>query len=177
MNGFLRPEALAAIWRWREALFGLVVIVLGFALTDVRGSVFLFWLGIIVMIIGGLVVIAGLQRGRFRKAQDGPGVVQIDEARVSYFGPLDGGIADIDELSSLKLDHRSHPSVWILSQPGQPPLHIPVTASGAEALFDAFMRLPGINVPTMLRKLDSPTGRQEIIWTRRKAPPTRPSLN
>ncbi|WP_199559098.1 hypothetical protein [Nioella nitratireducens] len=177
MSGFLRPEALAAIRRWRESLFGLAVIVLGYALTDVRGSVFLFWLGVAIMVIGGLVVVAGLQRGRFRKAQDGPGVVQIDEARVTYFGPLDGGVADIDELTSLMLDHRSHPAVWILTQPGQPPLHIPVTASGAEALFDAFMRLPGINVPAMLRKLETPTEMKEVIWARRKAVPARPSLN
>ena len=46
----------------------------------------------------------------------------------------------------------------MLVQPGQPPLQIPLTATGAEALFDAFATLPGIRTERMLREMRA-TGR------------------
>ena len=98
-------------------------------------------------------------------------MVQIVEGRVAYFGPLTGGAVDMADLSRLSLDRRMHPAHWILAQPGHDPLHIPVTAKGADQLFDAFTSLPGLRTEYMLRELGSDTSREVVIWQRRQIAP------
>ena len=96
----------------------------------------------------------------------GPGVVQVDEGQISYFGPLDGGAIALSELERLTLDHTSKPAHWVLDMPGQPQLHIPVTATGADALFDAFSALPGLRTERMLSEMRHSGAHQVVIWER-----------
>ena len=103
--------------------------------------------------VGALLIIAGIQRGRFRTGSGGPGVVQIVEGRIAYFGPLTGGTAELGQLSRLVLDPSGKPPHWLLHQPGQLPLAIPLTAEGADALFDAFATLPGLQTERMLAEM------------------------
>ncbi|WP_127114760.1 hypothetical protein [Shimia sediminis] len=161
---FIRPEAQAALWRWREVLAGLPVLALG--LFWATGYGLLQWIGFAVGLVGVALVLAGVQRARFRSAQGGPGVVQVDERQITYFGPLDGGAVAIDELSGVSLDARSTPPVWVLRQPGQPELHIPVNAEGTDALFDAFAALPGIRTEHMLAQLAKKPDHPVVIWSK-----------
>jgi hypothetical protein len=162
--GLIRPEVWAQVSRWREALIGIGVGILG-----------LFWaltgLGVLSVIGWGLcllapvLVVAGLLRGRFRTGDGGPGVVSVSEGQVSYFGPLDGGAVALSEVSRLSLDTQSHPSHWVIEQPGQPPLHVPLTANGADALFDSFVALPGFRTDQMLAEMHRKTApRTVVIW-------------
>ena len=130
---FVRPEARAAIWRWREALIAGGVLLLGSYWAFGTGAL-LHWLGYFVMAVGGVLLVTGLQRGRFRGNWGGPGVVHVDEGAVAYFGPLTGGVVALREMTALKLDPTGTPPHWVLSQRGQADLHIPLTAEGAEAL-------------------------------------------
>lgn len=168
---FIRPEAKAAIRRWREVLIGGAVVLLGLSwAVGPRGL--LGWVGW-GLIIGGLVfVVVGLQRGRFRKGGGGPGVVSVDEGRITYFGPLSGGSVAASELERLALDPTAKPAHWVLQQPGQPDLFIPVNAEGAEALFDAFSTLPGLRTERMLAELNGHPVHPVVIWERR---PMRPA--
>lgn len=169
---FIRPEARAVIWRWREVITASLVLVLGTYWTFGLGGV-LHWLGFVVLGIGAISMLAALQRVRFYGDRGGAGVVAVDEGQVSYFGPLAGGVIALREMTKLELDPTMEPAHWVLTQIGQQRLYIPVNAEGADALFDAFSTLPGIKTEGMLAALH--TGAQSgdfhavVIW--QKKPP------
>jgi len=167
---FFRPEARAALWRWRETLVGSGVGLWG--LWWIMGPGRLLTIPGAACVVAGLALIwLGVQRARFRGSGDGPGVVQVDEGQINYFGPLTGGAVALHELERLSLDASGHPAHWRLDQPGQPALLIPVDAAGSDALFDAFAALPGIRTERMLAELQSAHPQAVVIWERR---PLRP---
>ncbi len=160
---FLRPEAMAAVFRWREVLIALVLALIGLNWA-LRSFGMLSWLGWAILAIAIALLIAGLQRLRFRRGQGGPGVVQVDERQITYFGPLSGGVVALSELRELQLDPTCTPPVWRLIQPGQDALDIPVNAEGSDALFDAFAVLPGIRTENMLAQLRADADHPVVIW-------------
>lgn len=162
---FIRPEARAAIWRWREVLAGAGIAALGLYWVVGPGAL-LGWVGGALMLAGVALALVGAQRGRFRGTGGGRGVVQVDEGQITYFGPLSGGMVAARELERLVLDPSARPAHWVLGQPGQPPLHIPVDAEGAEALFDVFSALPGLKTERMLAQLHGGTEHPVVIWER-----------
>ena len=159
----IRPEAQAAIWRWREALFGLSLLLLALWWGLTAFGV-LRWVAAALMLAGGLLAVAGLQRGRFRLGNAGAGVVQVVEGQLAYFGPQAGGAVALSELAMVLLDNRHRPSRWVLCQPGVDDLEIPVNATGGEALFDAFAALPEFQVDVMLQQLRHPSDDTVLIW-------------
>ncbi len=162
---FFRPEARAALWRWREIVAGMACAALGLWL--VLGPGFLAAIpGYAFLAGGGILGWLGYQRGRFRTADGGAGAVQVDEGQVTYFGPLTGGSVDLRELDSLTLDGGLFPAHWRLTQNGHPPLLIPVNAAGADALFDAFATLPGLKTERMLATLRADRHQAVVIWSR-----------
>lgn len=162
---FVRPEARAALWRAREVLSGAGIALLGLYWQLGPGGL-LGWASWILMLAGAALVVVGLRRMRFRQAGLGPGVVQVDEGQIAYFGPLTGGAAAASEISRLIYDPTLRPAHWVIEQPGNRPLHIPVNADGAEALFDAFSALPGLRTSRLLQVLNGPTPMPEVIWER-----------
>lgn len=170
MADFLRPEARAALWRWREALTGAGVIAFGFW-WGVGAASLVQWIGWAVVVLGVALALAGIQRARFRTGAGGPGIVQVDERRLSYFGPLTGGIIDMDDLIRLELDPQALPAPhWILSGQGGQRIAIPINANGADALFDLFASLPGIRTAQMLAAMEHAPKARITIWDR---PPAR----
>lgn len=163
---FFRPEARAAIWRWRELLTGIAIALLGLAWVLGPGGL-LGWVGGLLVIAGLTLAFVGVQRARFRTGSGGPGVVQVDEGQIAYFGPLTGGAVAVADLTRISLDHRAKPAHWVLEQPGDPPLFIPVTAAGTDALFDVFATLPGLRTEAMLSALSAPGDHPVVIWQSR----------
>lgn len=168
---FIRPEARATLWRWRELIAAVLVLLIGFkwafwsyGFTAMTGWA-LIGVGVVLALVGG-------QRLRFRLGAGGLGVVQVDEGQIAYFGPLTGGAVAQSELVRLKLDHTARPPHWVLEQPGQAPLAIPVNATGNEALFDVFAALPGLRTERMLAELRRKGDHQVVIWER---VPSRPA--
>lgn len=162
---FIRPEARATLWRWREVLAGSVMAAIG-ALWAMSSFGVLFWLACGLAGLGGILVVLGVQRTRFRGAGGGAGVVQVDERQVTYYGPLSGGAVALSELGVLSLDGRATPAHWQLVPEGGGTLQIPVDAEGADALFDAFSTLPGLRTARLLGALDKPRGVHTVIWRR-----------
>ena len=162
---FFRPEAKAALWRWREMIVAAAIAILGLwwivgpgRLLAVPGWAFL---------VGGIALgLVGFQRGRFRGAGDGPGAVQVDEGQIAYFGPLTGGVVALASLERLSLDATSSPAHWRLDAPDQAAVLIPVNAAGSDALFDAFSKLPGLRTERMLSELRSRRRHAVVIWER-----------
>ena len=166
MADFFRPEARAFLWRWREVLTAGAVAIFGlwWALNAAGMNV---WLGYLIVAVGLAWGAAAVQRARFAGDGDGPGVVQVRERRLAYFGPLDGGIMDVDDLTQLTLDPTSHPDPsWILSGVGGQRIAIPINAAGADDLFDVFAGLPGIRTADVLDVLERTPDAQVIIWSR-----------
>ena len=61
------------------------------------------------------------------------------------------------------------PPHWLISQPGQPDLAIPLSARGADDLFDAFATLPGIRTERMLALMRRPGDHPVVIWQKHTA--------
>ena len=166
MADFFRPEAKAIIWRLRDVWGALAVLALGLWWSWTAFG-FVQWLGYAIAVLGIVLLVAGIQRGRFRQGSDGPGVVQITERRLAYFGPLDGGVMDINDLSRLSFDPTGHPApYWVLTGPEARDLSIPTTATGAEALFDVFATLPDLKTEKLLGVLSDPPDHRVVIWSR-----------
>lgn len=159
----IRPGAAAILMRWREALAGLGIGALGlnWALGD---GVVLVWVGWAVAALGAATLYGGVQRGRLRTDGQGPGAVRVVEGRIAYFGPLTGGIADLDAIAALHIDPTAHPAHWLIDHDGGEPLAIPVNAEGAEALLDVFAALPGLSSEALLRATRGQTRR--TLWRR-----------
>lgn len=166
---FIRPEAKAVLWTWRELIAA--ALLLGFGLWSVFGGYGLEVIfGWACVGVGTVLAVIGAQRLRFRQGAGGPGVVQVVEGQVSYFGPLTGGAVAASEVQRLAVDHTARPAHWVLEQPGQPPLEIPVNAMGSEALFDVFTALPGLKTERVLQGLQDKGPHQVVIWERNPEP-------
>ncbi len=173
---FFRPEAKASLWRWREVLVALGLVLLG--LWWIMGPGRLLALpGWALVLAGGALVLVGVQRGRFRGAGDGPGAVQVDEGQIAYFGPMTGGVVALTALERLSLDTTAHPAHWRLDAKGQEAVLIPVNAAGSDALFDAFATLPGLRTERMLTELGAGRNHAVVIWERAPLRPAHAMLH
>ncbi|MFV0512356.1 MAG: hypothetical protein ACK5MY_01790 [Jhaorihella sp.] len=167
---FFRPEAHAALWRWREVLAASALAALGLYWVLGPGGL-LFWVGWLTLALAAALGVVGGQRGRFRTGTGGPGVVLVDEGEITYMGPLTGGTVAAADMERLTLDPAARPPHWVLEQPGRAPLFIPVNAEGADELFDVFAALPGLRTEWMLSRLRAGGAHPVVIWERRRMRP------
>jgi hypothetical protein len=165
MAGFIRPEARAALWRWREVLAALLLAVVGlwWGLTSFG---LLMWLGWAMCGGGAVLAFIGVQRVRFARS-GGIGVVTVDERRVAYFGPLTGGVVDLDDLARLEIEPEAYPAPhWILTGQDGTRVEIPVDATGSDVLFDAFAALPGLRTGVIVDVLSRTPAARTVLWAR-----------
>jgi len=161
---FVRPESRAFFWRWREVLVALVVFLWGQWL-GLTSFGLIAGFGWFVAAFGVVGLFAGWQRARFRIGDGGAGVVQVDERQIIYYGPHDGGAVSIEGLTRVELipsDTGVHD--WLLVEPGQTPLSIPINAEHSEDLFDAFSVLDGFAMQKMLNALNARPVQPVVIW-------------
>ncbi|MCA2013881.1 hypothetical protein [Pararhodobacter sp. CCB-MM2] len=162
MIDFMRPEAKAVIARWAETAVATLLTLIG-----------LWWLwkgpgivhigGALLALIGGGLLFSALQRVRFATRNTGVGMVELVEGEIRYFGPRGGGIVVIDHVLALSLSADG--SFWLVESFDGSILAIPRDATGAEALFDAFAALPGLDMPRLLRIIaQGPAPRARLIW-------------
>lgn len=161
---FVREDLAAALMRWRE-----VILAGGLALF----GLWLVWLGGLLLVPLGLAVIAlaagwaasALRRLRFATDGEAPGLVEVVEGQVSYFGPTTGGAVGLPDLVELRLLTLRGRRVWKLRQGDGQTLLVPVEAQGADALFDAFAALPGLDTGDLVAALQEqpPTGGTNVV--------------
>lgn len=171
----IRAGAREALWRWREV--GAAGVVAGFGLWAATGGGYvLVPFGLLVAALGAGLGLQAWRRMRFVQGADAPGVVEVDEGQVSYMGPTLGGFVSVPELVELRLVALRGRRLWRLKQADGQVLLVPVDAAGAEALFDVFAALPGMDMPALLAALtpDGPgnggalvTGEaMQVLWRR-----------
>jgi hypothetical protein len=165
VTSFIRPEASRYILRNIELIGGAVFSLLGILLAATWTG-FFQGLGLMLAVSGAILFVLGLQRARFRNESGGVGVVEVDEGLITYFGPLEGGAVSVQALSRIELEPDAKPLHWVLSEPGQPSLLVPVNAKGADGLFDAFSALPGIDIEKVLAMLKKKPKTRQLVWER-----------
>jgi hypothetical protein len=162
----IRPAARAALLRWREAGAAAATIALGLWLFALGGYL-LQGLGLLVAGTGAGWGLIALRRMRFLRAVTAPGLVEVDEGQISYFGagPALGGQVALRELTEIRLLHLRDQHYWRLKQADGQAILIPVAAAGAAALHDAFATLPGIDMRRLSAALDQRVSVQSL-WRR-----------
>ncbi|WP_439136875.1 hypothetical protein [Roseicyclus sp.] len=165
MIGFLRPEVARLLRRWAEVIAAALVLALGLWIAARPGPV-VQGFGYVLAVLAALALIPAVRRARFASAGDGPGVVQVIEGRILYMGPVTGGAISLAELTELALrrDHAGA-AVWVLREAGQD-LEVPVDATGADALFDAFTTLPGLGGQRLLAARHGMALGEQRLWRR-----------
>lgn len=159
---FIRPEVQSTILRWREVLVGAVTLAIGLRLAlNSFGALFLIGCGL--ALAGGALIVAGIQRARFRTGGGGSGVVDIDERRITYFGPYGGGAVAVDDLIEIGVDPSRS---WLMRDAQGTHLMIPMNAEGADALFDAFSAVPGLTPARLVEAARSTPRRYTTIWAK-----------
>lgn len=154
----IRPDALALLRRWREVILAGGLGFLGLWVAT-RGGPILAALGIGLAALGVGWALSGWRRMRFAQGITAPGLVEVIEGEVRYFGPSLGGAVSLADLTELRLITLRGRRVWRLKQRDGQALLIPVDAAGAEALYDGFTTLPGLDMAAVLSALSpAPTG-------------------
>ncbi|MGH1353871.1 MAG: hypothetical protein ACRBBS_02150 [Thalassovita sp.] len=161
----IRPNAANELKRWAEPLAALALIGLGlwWALTAFG---VLRWLGWALVAGGVVLLLLGVRRARFWRGAGGVGHVDVNEGTITYFSPEGGNVLPIEALARITLSGQNEARHWLLHARGFQPVRIPVTASGAAALYDVFAGLPEIQMETLLRALEKPIENDVVIWSR-----------
>jgi len=160
----IRPDLLAALQRNAELFTALALAAFG-AWTATRGGYLLTPLGLAILALGAGWALTTWRRLRFQQQGEAPGIVRVTEAQIAYFGPRVGGFVGLPELSEIRLLTLRGRRIWKLKQGDGQLLHIPVESDGAEALFDAFAALPGIDMAALVAALgsDAPPSDSRVI--------------
>ncbi len=175
---FIRPEVLDGLSRAREVILGGVVAALGIRLIWL-GGYFYLPLGAAVLLLGCGWAVLAWRRMQFRQGGDAPGMVEVNEGQIAYFGPRLGGVIGLPDLAEIRILSLRGRRVWRLRQGDGQTILIPVEAVGAEQLFDAFATLPGMDSAALVAALAPqgsspgtgvvPDGLDRLIWQRRGA--------
>ncbi|HEY0275720.1 MAG TPA: hypothetical protein VGC31_06590 [Paenirhodobacter sp.] len=162
----IRPELRVALYRHRELIAACIAIVAGVWIASLGG-----WF---LIPLGGLIAVAALvwarsavRRERFARPVTDPGLVEVIEGRIGYFGAGQGlgGYVSVGDLAEIRLLTLQHARYWRLKTTDGQAILIPVASAGAEALYDAFAVLPEIDMRRLTGALGSDLVVQSL-WTR-----------
>lgn len=150
----IRPEIAQGAYRAREVILGGLLALAG-SWTALQGGFLLAPVGLGVAGIGLVWTVTAWRRMRFAQAVASPGIVEVDEGQIGYLGPDAGGYVAIPDLSELRLIEMRGRRLWQLRQADGQALLIPVDATGADRLFDAFTSLPGMDTGVLVAALEA----------------------
>ncbi len=169
---FVRPELAAWLRIWREsilwgglAISGLWLIWRGYAGLEPLSFTF----GLLCLGAGLGLLRDATRRAKLRQTSPAEGVVLIDEARIGYFGPRDGGFIDLPAIVAVEIVTRPHlppdsTHAWVLTADDGARLVIPLGAEGADRLLDALSPLPGIDFDAGVAAVFGPGAQRAIVW-------------
>jgi len=162
--GLIRDDLLAAARRGRELIAAGLVALAGLWLMWLGGYL-LFPVGTLILAICAVWVRQTWRRLRFSQDLAAPGMVEVDEGQVGYLGPTFGGFVALPELTELRILTLQGQRLWRLKQSDGQALLIPVSAAGADRLFDAFASLPGMDSQALVAAAGGTAG-DGVVWRR-----------
>ncbi|MDO5633036.1 MAG: hypothetical protein Q4G22_14560 [Paracoccus sp. (in: a-proteobacteria)] len=163
----IRPDLIDRLRPWGESLAAIGAATACLWLARLGG-----WFFAALGLTGGAVallwLIGALRRARFARPIAAPGVVEVDEGAIRYYGArmLGGEIAlrSLTEIRLLVLDGDPH---WRLKAADGQALLIPLDAAGAPALADAFAALPGVDMGAIAAAISqAQSGPMRTLWRR-----------
>ena len=163
----IRPELRDALMRHRETLAAGMALAAARWLAT-RGGWVLAGVGLLAAAVALGWVVLALRRARFSRPVADPGLVELDEGRIGYFGAggaVLGGYVTLADLAEIRLLSLRGHQYWRLKSADGQALLIPVAAKGAGSLYDAFATLPGIEMGAMGAALSSSLTAQSL-WKR-----------
>jgi hypothetical protein len=167
---FIRPPVVAHFTKWREAYFVAGVMLFGawmYLHGSARLNLILQGLGLVVSIIGIILLRTTIQRIRFRRAQMAPGMVDVTEREISYFGPMHGKTISLESLNKIELrESEAYAAIWVLHHTEGDPMIVPTSAKGSERLFDAFISLSGVKMDVLVAAINHTPIQAQVIWKR-----------
>ena len=163
---FIRPQARRLILTWAEtAILGICFALSLWAAYRIwpTASVLMKFMPLCAAVIFGVAGVNAALRARLTSAGTAKGVVLIDERRIGYFGPDNGGFVEMQDLMRLEYFDNG----WLLTHRAGPPLFVPMDAPNADELLDLFASLPGLSLLRLTAAIngDNPTDR--LIWSRK----------
>ena len=115
-------------------------------------------------------MIGAIRRLPFRRKIAAPGVVEVDEGTIRYYGAaVLGGEIALRELAEIRLMRLKGQGYWRLRSTSQEALLVPVDAAGSDALAHAFTALPGLQMGTMsaaLAQIARQGDAMRTVWRR-----------
>lgn len=171
---FIRPEAATFLRQWGLpailAVVGMALIWKGWILTA-QGA----WVGVVLMVLGafcGLTLVGVVERALagWRGRHGGPGIVTVEEGRISYFGPQGGGILALDALTLVEIVTTDNGPVgedlcWRLADSLGQQVVIPGGAKGTQDMLDTLGTLPGFDHLAVVRAMGSTSQARFAIWS------------
>jgi len=165
---FVRPEAMALLLRWREVALALAGAAFGLWVAT-RGGWFYAVLGAALLAFALGLALSAWRRMRFAQEDVAPGLVEVDEGAIAYFGPETGGVVALSELTEIAAVPGPGGLHWRLAQADGRRLDIPAAARGADRLFDVFAALPGARARAFLEAVEHPPAGPLRLWRRADA--------
>jgi PAS domain-containing protein len=169
---FVRPELAERLRLWREPVawglllaLGIWLIWLGYS----RLAPLPFAIGLVCAAIGLGLLRPAMRRLRLRVEALGEGVVVIDEARIAYLGPRQGGFVDLPAVTRVEIVTRPHvvpgsAHAWVITAEDGTRLTIPLGAEGADRLLDALSPLPGIDFDAGVAAVAARGPGRTLVW-------------
>lgn len=164
----IRPELRAHLWHHRES-YAAAAFLATAAWVGTRGGWLLAGIGIVAGVFAAVWLMLALRRARFARPITDPGLVDLDEGRIGYFGAggaVLGGYIALEDLAEIRLLNLQGSQVWRLKAQDGQALLVPVAAAGSDKLFDAFAALPGIDMGALTSALTTRIPAQSL-WRRR----------
>jgi hypothetical protein len=170
---FMRPEAEAFLKRWAETAFSGAVLAV---MLWVGGR--MIWAGVMMGVVVLTVAIGAgfwfwtaLARARLGASPLGPGVVIVDERRITYMGPETGAFVALDALTGIDIlidagGVYAPSASWVLRTSEGAPLVVPTGAEGADQLMETFVALPGFSYDKVVAARSAPAGTRAVVWRR-----------
>ena len=160
----IREGAAAQLRRGRELIAAGLAALAGLWLIALGGYL-LVPLGAATVALAVLWAVQAGRRLRFAQKVEAPGLVEVDEGQVGYMGPTFGGYVAVPDMVELRVITVQGKRLWRLKQGDGQALLIPVAASGADRLFDAFASLPGMDTQALVTAAKGGAG-DGVIWRR-----------
>ncbi len=160
----IRRAARDWLMRRRVYLAPLALVALGLlGMVSGTGPVFrIFCAG--VAVLGAILAVAFRQQEVLRRGGAAPGVVEIDEARITYLSAQGGQVVDRDGLWAVTLLIRPTGAVWVLDHEAGPFLEVPLSASGAEGLAALIEALPRVELARARAALEAGETGAHLVW-------------